>query len=38
MSPPVVVVGQVLFEVAEQRALVPHDEVVEALTPQGTAR
>ena len=32
---PLVIVGEVLLEVAAQRALVPPDEVVEALTPQG---
>jgi hypothetical protein len=33
---PFVIVGEVLLEVAAQRALVPHDDVVEALAAQGT--
>jgi len=32
---PLVIVHEVLPEVAAQRALVPHDDVVEALAPQG---
>ena len=32
---PLVIVGQVLLEVAAQRPLVPHDDVIEALAPQG---
>src|SRR4029450_4570978 len=32
---PVVVVGEVLLEVTAERAVVPHDDVVEALAPQG---
>jgi hypothetical protein len=32
---PVVIVGEVLLEVTAKRALVPHDDVVEALAPQG---
>ena len=31
---PLVVVGELLLEVAAQRALVPYDDVVEALTAQ----
>ncbi len=34
MRSPGVVVGEVLPEVAPQRAFVPHDDVVEALAPQ----
>ena len=30
-----VIVGQVLLKVAAQRALVPNDDVVKALAPQG---
>src|SRR4029450_7562591 len=35
MGAPVVIVGEVLLEVTAERAFVPHDDVVEALAPQG---
>src|SRR5713101_3426549 len=35
MSSPLVIVGEVALQVAAQRALVPHDDVIEALAPEG---
>jgi hypothetical protein len=35
---PLVIVGEVLLEVTAERALVPHDDVVEALPAQGPDR
>jgi hypothetical protein len=35
VSAPVVVVVEVALEVAAQRAFVPHDDVIEALAPEG---
>jgi hypothetical protein len=34
VSAPLVIVGEVEPKVAEQRALVPHDDVIEALAPE----
>jgi hypothetical protein len=38
VSAPLVIVGEVALQVAAQRALVPHDEVIEALAPEGSER
>ena len=36
VSAPLVIVGEVALQVAAQRALVPHDDVIEALAPEGS--
>ena len=36
VSAPLVIVSEVVLQVAAQRALVPHDEVIETLPPEGT--
>jgi hypothetical protein len=35
VSEPCVIVGEVALQVMVQRALVPHDDVIEALAPEG---
>jgi hypothetical protein len=35
VSPPLVIIGEVTLEVAAQGALVPHDDVIESLAPDG---
>jgi hypothetical protein len=35
VSPPLVIVNEVVLQVAAQRAFVPDDDVIEALTPKG---
>jgi hypothetical protein len=36
VSAPLVIVGEVALQVPTQRALVPHDDVIEALAPEGS--
>ena len=36
VSSPLVIVGEVALQVATQRALVPHDDVIETLAPERT--
>jgi hypothetical protein len=36
VSAPLVIVGELALQVPAQRALVPHDDVIEALAPEGT--
>ncbi len=35
VSAPVVIIGEVMLEVVVQRALVPHDDMIEALASEG---
>src|SRR5688572_10695557 len=36
VSAPLVIIGEVVLQVAAQRAFVPHDDVIEALASEGT--